>query len=159
MSLHRPICDLLGCDVPILLAGMGGVSRWELTAAVANAGGYGILGMVREDPDLIEREVRALQAATRRRFAVNLIPAATEPGLLDRQIARCLDLGVSDFSFFWDVMPDVIARIKAAGGTVLHQVGTLRAALEAEAGRSGFAIERTTIEALGLCPKCQGKAE
>lgn len=34
-----------------------------------------------------------------------------------------------------------------------------RAALEAEAGRSGFAIERTTLEALGLCPKCQGNAE
>lgn len=132
MTLHRPLCDLLGCDVPVLLAGMGGVSRWELAAAVANAGGYAILGMVREDPDLIEREVLALQAATKRRFAVNLIPAATEPGLLDRQIGRCLDLGVTDFSFFWDVMPKVVARIKAAGGTVLHQVGSLRAALDAE---------------------------
>jgi len=37
--------------------------------------------------------------------------------------------------------------------------GAARSALEAEAGRSGFAIERTTLEALGLCPKCQGNAE
>ncbi|HOZ33147.1 MAG TPA: Fur family transcriptional regulator [Tabrizicola sp.] len=33
-----------------------------------------------------------------------------------------------------------------------------RAALGAEATRAGFAIERTTIEALGLCPVCQKDA-
>lgn len=31
-----------------------------------------------------------------------------------------------------------------------------RAALDRAAGALGFAIERTTIEALGLCPVCQG---
>jgi nitronate monooxygenase len=56
-SIRTPLCDSLGCDVPILLAGMGGVARWELAAAVANAGGYGMLGMVREDPLLIEMEI------------------------------------------------------------------------------------------------------
>ena len=127
-SLRTPICDLLGCDVPILLAGMGGVSRWELAAAVAEAGGYAMLGMVREDPGLIEAEVRALQTATRRRFAVNVIPAATDPALLDRQIGLCLDLGVTDFTFFWDVMPEVVRRVKRHGCLVLHQVGTPDAA-------------------------------
>lgn len=33
-----------------------------------------------------------------------------------------------------------------------------RSALEDEAARSGFLIERSTIEALGLCPACQGTA-
>ena len=131
-TLRTPLCDLLGCDQPVLLAGMGGVSRWELAAAVANAGGYGILGMVREDPALIAAEVTALRGATDRPFAVNLIPAATEPRLLDAQIACCLDLGVSAFSFFWDVMPDVVARVKRAGCLVLHQVGTVKAARIAE---------------------------
>ncbi|MAQ37114.1 MAG: 2-nitropropane dioxygenase [Thioclava sp.] len=130
--LHKPLCDLLGCAQPVLLAGMGGVSRWELAAAVANAGGYGILGMVREDPALIAAEVTALRDATDRPFAVNLIPAATEPALLDAQIACCLDLGVPAFSFFWDVMPDVVARVKRAGCLVLHQVGTVEAARIAE---------------------------
>lgn len=130
--LHTPLCDLLGCDQPVLLAGMGGVSRWELAAAVANAGGYGILGMVREDPTLIAAEVAALRGATDRPFAVNLIPSATAPGLLDAQIACCLDLGVLAFSFFWDVMPDVVARVKRAGCLVLHQVGTVEAARIAE---------------------------
>ena len=130
--LRTPLCDLLGCEVPILLAGMGGVSRWELAAAVTNAGGYGMLGMVREPIDLVTREVTAMQGATDRPFAVNLIPAATEPQLLEAQIACCLDLGVTALCFFWDVMPDVVARVKNAGCLVLHQVGTEAAARLAE---------------------------
>jgi len=164
-ALKTPLCDLLGCDVPILLAGMGGVARAELAAAVANAGGYAMLGMVREDPALIEAEIRALRAATDRPYAVNVIPAATNPALLDAQIGRCLDLGVTAFTFFWDVMPEVIARVKGAGCLVLHQVGTAAAAQKAEAagadviiaqgieagghvhGRSGaFALTETILE-------------
>ncbi|MDX5350845.1 MAG: nitronate monooxygenase [Paracoccaceae bacterium] len=130
--LRTPLCDLLGCEVPVLLAGMGGVARWELAAAVANAGGFAMLGMVRENPDLIETEVRALRAATNRPFAVNVIPAASDPALLSRQIDRCLDLGVRAFTFFWDVLPDTIARVKREGCLVLHQVGTAEAARQAE---------------------------
>ena len=42
-NLRTPICERLGCDVPILLAGMGGVARSDLVVAVAQAGGYGML--------------------------------------------------------------------------------------------------------------------
>ncbi|MEO3416192.1 nitronate monooxygenase [Roseovarius sp. CAU 1744] len=131
-SLHTPLCDLLGCNLPVLLAGMGGVSRWELAAAVADAGGFGMLGMVREDPALIIQEVTALRSVSGRSFAVNLIPAATEPALLEAQIACCLELDVRFFTFFWDVMPDIVSRVKDAGCTVLHQVGTVEAARQAE---------------------------
>lgn len=146
--LHTPLCDLLGCEVPVLLAGMGGVARWELAAAVANAGGYAMLGMVREDPALIGREVTALRAATDRPFAVNIIPSATEAGLLDRQIGLCLDLGVRAFTFFWDVVPAAVARVKAAGALVLHQVGTADAARQAEAAGADVVIAQG-IEAGG----------
>jgi nitronate monooxygenase len=146
--LRTPLCDLLECEVPILLAGMGGVAHWELAAAVADAGGYATLGMVRESPDLIESEVRALRAATNRPFAVNLIPSATDPELLDAQISRCLALGVGAFSFFWDVVPEAIARVKAAGCLVLHQVGDPESAREAEAAGADVLIAQG-IEAGG----------
>lgn len=129
--LHTPICDLLGCDAPILLAGMGGVARSELVAAVALAGGYGILGMVRETPALIAQEIDAVRARTNRPFAVNLIPAATDPALLDAELGTCLDRAVPAMCFFWDVVPSAVARAKAAGCLVLHQVGSLAAALAA----------------------------
>jgi Fur family transcriptional regulator, zinc uptake regulator len=35
---------------------------------------------------------------------------------------------------------------------------TARAALDSEAARAGFQVERTTIEALGLCPACRAHA-
>ena len=131
--LHTRLCDILDCRVPVMLAGMGGVARWQLAAAVANAGGFATLGMVRESPDLIEAEVTALRAATDRLFAVNVIPSATDPALLDAQLARCEALGVRAYSFFWDVMPSVVARAKATGALVIHQIGTLEAARAAEA--------------------------
>mgnify|MGYP000921704925 FL=1 len=138
--LHTPVCTLLGCDVPILLAGMGGVARSELVAAVAEAGGYGILGMVRETPQLIAEEIAAVRARTARPFAVNLIPAATDPALLDAELGVCLDLGVQAMCFFWDVVPAAVARAKAAGCLVLHQVGSLKAALAAEAAGADVLI-------------------
>jgi Fur family transcriptional regulator, zinc uptake regulator len=40
--------------------------------------------------------------------------------------------------------------------TVAEAAATVaRSALDAEAARAGFLIERTTIEALGLCPACR----
>lgn len=38
------------------------------------------------------------------------------------------------------------------------EASTARRSLEAEAARAGFRVERTTIEALGLCPSCQSAA-
>jgi nitronate monooxygenase len=127
---------------------MGGVARWELAAAVANAGGYPALGMVRESPEFIASEIKALLAATDRPFAVNLIPAATDPALLDAQIRQCLALGVTAFSFFWDVLPDVVARVKSEGALVLHQVGTVEQARKAEDAGSDVIIAQG-IEAGG----------
>lgn len=138
--LHTPVCTLLGCDLPILLAGMGGVARSELVAAVAQAGGYGILGMVRETPQLIAQEIAAVRSRTDRPFAVNLIPAATDPALLDAELGICLDLGVPAMCFFWDVVPAALTRAKASGCLVLHQVGSLDAALAAEAAGADVLI-------------------
>jgi nitronate monooxygenase len=77
---------------PIVLAGMGGVARSELVAVVTEAGGFSFLGMVREPVDLIRSEVAALRARGIERFGVNLIPAATDPALLEAQISACIDL-------------------------------------------------------------------
>ncbi len=131
--LRTSVCDLLGCRYPILSAGMGGVARAELTAAVSAAGGYGTLGMVRESPELITREIRAVRERTDSAFGVNLIPAATAPDLLDDQLAVCRQEKVHSMTFFWDVHADAIAAAKAGGSRVLYQVGSLEDALKAEA--------------------------
>jgi len=90
-DLHTPLCDLLGCRYPVLQAGMGGVARSKLVAAVAEAGGYGFLGMVREKPELIAQEIDAVRARTDGPFGVNLIPAATDQALLEAELSVCVE--------------------------------------------------------------------
>ena len=126
------LCQLLDCRLPVIAAGMGGVARSELVAAVSAAGGFGFLGMVREPLALIEREVAAVRAAGHTRFGVNLIPAGTDAALLASQIDLCIALRVPVVGLFWDVHAPVVERLSAAGITVVHQVGSTRAALEAQ---------------------------
>jgi nitronate monooxygenase len=131
-DLHTPICELLGCRYPILQAGMGGVARSELVAAVTEAGGYGFLGMVREAPDLISREIDAVRARTDQPFGVNLIPAATDQALLAAELSVCAEKRVHSLCFFWDVHAEAVAIAKAAGCRVLYQVGSVEDAITAE---------------------------
>lgn len=123
-ALRTPLCDLLGCRYPLILAGMGGVARSGLVAAVAEAGGFGFLGMVREPPERIRDEVERVRARTDRPFGVNLIPAATPAPLLERQIETCIALAVPVAGLFWTVRPEIIARLREAGILVVHQVGS-----------------------------------
>jgi nitronate monooxygenase len=146
--LHTPVCDLLGSRYPILQAGMGGPARSELAAAVSSAGGYGCLGMVRERPDFITREIAAVRGRTDRPFGVNLIPAATDKTLFAEELAACLEARVHSLVYFWDVVPEAIAQARAAGCRVLHQVGTVEAARAAEAAGAD-AIIAQGVEAGG----------
>jgi len=130
-TLHRPVCDLLGCTYPVVLAGMGGVARSELVAAVTRAGGFGFLGMVREPVDLIRSEVEALRKSGVHRFGVNLIPAATPAGLLAAQIRTCIELAVPVVALFWDLPADLVRQLREAGIVVVAQVGSVPEAVAA----------------------------
>ncbi|MCC2656300.1 MAG: 2-nitropropane dioxygenase [Panacagrimonas sp.] len=141
-TLHTPLCALLGCRLPLVLAGMGGVARSELVAAVGEAGGFGFLGMVREPVALIRNEVAAVRRLTARPFGVNLIPAATDPALLRDQIDACVALRVPVVGLFWDVSPNVIARLREAGIRVVHQVGSVADAdLAQESGADALIVQ------------------
>ncbi len=65
--------DFLGCEAAILGGAMSWVSEHNLTAAISNAGGFGVLACGSMGPDLLEREIAATQALTQRPFGVNLI--------------------------------------------------------------------------------------
>lgn len=131
-TIATPLTERLGCRYPIISAGMGGPARSELAAAVSAAGGFGLLGMVRESPELIAREIAAVRQRTNRAFGVNLIPSATEPALLEEELAACFDAGVPAMCFFWDVDAQAVAKAKRAGCLVLYQVGSVADALKAE---------------------------
>ena len=110
---------------------MGGVARSGLVSAVSRAGGFGCLGMVREPPSLILREIEAIRCAGDWPFAVNLIPGTTDPDLFEAELSACIEAGVFAVVYFWDVVPRAIERAKSVGMKVLHQVGSIDAAVAA----------------------------
>ena len=139
-TLSTPLTARLNCRYPVISAGMGGPSRSELAAAVSEAGGFGLLGMVREPPVLIEGEIAEVRARTSRPFGVNLIPFATEPRLLQDELAVCFNARVPAMCFFWEVYPQVIEQVKKAGCLVLYQVGTIDDALLAQSAGADVVI-------------------
>jgi nitronate monooxygenase len=139
-TISTALTARLNCRYPIISAGMGGPARSELAAAVSEAGGFGLLGMVRETPDLIAREIAAVRQRTAKPFGVNLIPFATAPKLLKEELAVCLDAQVPAMCFFWDVYPEIVTEAKNAGCLVLHQVGSLEDAQRAEAAGADVVI-------------------
>lgn len=130
-AIYTPLTDLLGCDYPILCAGMGGVARHALAAAVSNAGGFGCLGMVREPAELLRSEILAYRSLSNKPFAVNIIPATTNRDLLAQQIQVCIELQAPTMVLFWDVQPELVKKLKAHGIQVIYQIGTREDAQQA----------------------------
>lgn len=74
---------LLGCDVPIVQAPLGGgPGTAELTAAVGTAGGFGVVGGGYLDPDDLADVLARTRALTDRPFGVNLflVPSPQRTG-------------------------------------------------------------------------------
>ncbi|MEK7709462.1 MAG: nitronate monooxygenase, partial [candidate division NC10 bacterium] len=76
LSLHTPLCDLLGIRYPICQAGMGFVARAELAAAVSEAGGLGVIAAVYHTPDQLRKAIRQVRDATDKPFGVDILFAA-----------------------------------------------------------------------------------
>ena len=77
-TLHTPICELFDIEVPVFLAGMGGVAYAEVCAAVSEAGGFGTLGMAGASPQEIRDEMREVRRRTDKPFGVDLLAALPE---------------------------------------------------------------------------------
>jgi NAD(P)H-dependent flavin oxidoreductase YrpB (nitropropane dioxygenase family) len=79
--LRTRLCDLLGIEYPVLLAGMGpvaggvmgAVATRDLAAAVSNAGGLGVIGGVAYSAEELRAEIRAVRALTDKPFGVDLL--------------------------------------------------------------------------------------
>ncbi len=78
--LHTRVCDILGIEYPVVLAGMGGVATAELVAAVSEAGGLGVIGAATMPPEEIEEQVRKVRSLTDKPFGVDiLLPSGVAP--------------------------------------------------------------------------------
>lgn len=125
----------LGIRHPIVQAGMGGVACADLVAAVSNAGGCGMLGMIRRSPDFIRDQIRRTRALTGAPFGVNIVPPSPAPEGFEAQFEACLSERVPVLSLFWCDPKPYVDRCHTAGITVMLQIGSAEEARRAvEAG-------------------------
>jgi NAD(P)H-dependent flavin oxidoreductase YrpB (nitropropane dioxygenase family) len=135
---------LLGIRHPVVQAPMGLISRAELAAAVSNAGGLGIMSMVRMSPDFIREQIRKTRALTSRPFGINLIPVIAPACGIESQLEVCLEERVPVLSLFWCDATPFVERCHAAGIVLMLQVGS------AEEARSAAAAGADVIVAQGV---------
>ncbi|MGH0031319.1 MAG: NAD(P)H-dependent flavin oxidoreductase [Myxococcota bacterium] len=130
MHIRTPLCDQLGIDVPIFLAGMGGVAYADVCAAVSEAGGFGTLGMAGATPDGIRREMRAVREKTDRPFGVDLLAALPESMMASIDVI--IEEGAKAFIAGLGVPGPVIQRCHDAGLLVMSMCGKVSHAVAAE---------------------------
>ena len=79
--LRTALCDMLGIEYPVILAGMGpvaggisgSVATAPLVAAVSNAGGLGVIGGAGFSAERLRQEINDVRSRTDRPFGVDLL--------------------------------------------------------------------------------------
>jgi len=134
--VKTPFTEHFSLRHPIMLAPMGGVSGGALAAAVANAGGLGMVGGGYGDLQWMRRELEAAAAAARGPWGVGLITwNATREA-----VELALSFAPRAFFFsFGDAAPYADA-VKARGCALVCQVQDLRGAREAKAMGADFIV-------------------
>jgi nitronate monooxygenase len=133
---ETPFTRLVGCTVPLQLAGMGPISSPELTAAVSEAGGLGVITLARAPLDLVGQRLDRIRELTSRPFGVNLLIPYLDLEILDLSVrtARVID-------FFWGTPdPELVRRVHEGGALASWQVGSVGEATAAEAAGCDFII-------------------
>jgi NAD(P)H-dependent flavin oxidoreductase YrpB (nitropropane dioxygenase family) len=125
--LATPLCNQLGVQLPIVQAPIGSAATPELAAAVANAGGLGMLAATWHTPQQAADQIRQVRQLTDRPFGVNLVLEFP----IDELLGACLAEGLPVISTFWGDPAKVTGRVQAAGVLHLHTVGTAEEARRA----------------------------
>lgn len=119
---------------PIVQGGMQWVGRSEMAAAVANAGGLGMLtALTQPSPEALSQEIARTREMTDGRFGVNLtiLPAITPPPYAEFRQA-IIEAGIDVVETAGSAPREHIEVFKAANVKVIHKCTSVRHALSAE---------------------------
>jgi nitronate monooxygenase/enoyl-[acyl-carrier protein] reductase II len=127
LMLRTPLCDILGIEVPIIVAAMGRASSAEFAAAASNAGAMGSIGSFSRTCAAIKRDIDVVKELTNRNFAVNHIP----PTLDAEAFHHTLAARPAVVSFALGDPGDLVRQAHDVGSRVMIQVTTVAQAIEA----------------------------
>ena len=128
------ITELFGIRHPIIQGGMHYVGFAELAAAVANAGGLGIItGLTQRTPDLLVKEIQRCRNLTDQPFGVNLtfLPTVASPDY-PGYIEAIIDGGVKAVETAGNNPEKWLPALQRAGVKVIHKCTSVRHALKAQ---------------------------
>jgi len=141
--------ELVGCAVPIQQAGMGtGIATPRLAAAVANAGGLGMVSVYGYAPDVVARLLDSACQHTSGAIGANFLLVGLDPALV-RECVAVAASRVRVVDFFWGE-PDstLVEMVHAAGALACWQAGSREEAIAAADAGCDFIIAQC-IEAGG----------
>jgi NAD(P)H-dependent flavin oxidoreductase YrpB (nitropropane dioxygenase family) len=90
--------ELVGCRLPLQQAGMSGTATPPLAAAVANAGGLGMIGIGRQQFDLIERYLNEVDGLTTAPVGCTCIAHFVRPEVVELAASR---VPIIEFFYEW----------------------------------------------------------
>jgi nitronate monooxygenase len=127
MTLSTAFTRMFSLRYPIALAPMGGSAGGALAAAVSEAGGLGLVGGGRGDPDWLDRELAIVAERTAKPWGVGFLCWSAGTSVVERALAR---RPAAVMLSFGDPRP-FIEPIRRAGATLIIQVTDLGEAREA----------------------------
>lgn len=128
------ITELFGIQHPIIQGGMHFVGLAELTAAVSNAGGLGLItALTQRTPELLAKEIARCREMTDKPIGVNItfLPTFSAPPYLE-YIAAIAEGGVRIVETAGRSPEEYMPVLKKAGIKVIHKCTSVRHALKAE---------------------------
>ena len=138
--LETAFTRLIGCSVPIQQAGMGGAATPELAAAVADAGGLGMVNMVMVPAAEVATAVAGLAKATSGPVGINFLMPFLDLAVVDAAAPHCR---VVEF-FYGDPQAGLVERVHAAGALADWQVGSADEAKAAVQAGCDFVVAQGT---------------
>jgi nitronate monooxygenase len=138
--LSTGFTDLVGCHVPIQQAGMGGVATPELAAAVADAGGLGMVNLAMQPSSDVAGALDALAGRTSGTVGINFLMPFLDPGIVQDAASR---VRVAEF-FYADPDPALVRRVHDGGALAVWQVGSLTEARAAADAGCDFIVAQGT---------------
>jgi len=106
----------LGTEIALMGGAMSWVSERHLVSAISNAGGFGVIACGAMSPALLETEIAATQAMTKKPFGVNLITMHPQ---LDDLVQVCLAAKVGHVVMAGGIPPGGAVRAVKDGGAKL----------------------------------------
>jgi NAD(P)H-dependent flavin oxidoreductase YrpB (nitropropane dioxygenase family) len=117
--LETSFTRLVGCSVPIQQAGMGGAATPELAAAVAHAGGLGMVSLVMVPAGVVETTVARLAEHATGPVGINFLMPFLDVAAVEAAAPHCR---VVEF-FYGEPEAGLVERVHEAGALAAWQVG------------------------------------